>query len=332
MFVDSPNEKLQLIADAVLRLSDFYIKNPSAETPWNQKFCQLAYRHYYLPLNYIRIAKTIERGLEVGFFDNLTHFIDWGAGPGTASLALAQNPHLKTQIKKQILFDLSKTTISSFAGLHTDLINKNYFDFLDLQTDYPNKQNTCLIFSYSLTELTDLPSGWDESEALMILEPSTSQDGRKLLVLRNKLIEAGYSIWAPCTHQLACPLLTQSKNDWCHDRAYVQGPAWFAELEKMLPMKNKTVTTSYLLARKRKSPESLKNKSRLTGDSLNEKGKTRQLVCRSDQREFLTWMHKSIEPQTISRGELIDLPEDIEIKSNELRLKTRLEIIIAQLS
>lgn len=324
MFPESPSEKLQIIADSVLKLSDFYIKNPDAETPWNQKFCQLAYRHYYLPLNYIRCAQVIARGTQVGFFAGLTHFIDWGCGPGTASLALADSETLNTQIKKQILFDLSKNTISSFSDLHSNLISKDYFDFLDLKTA-PNKQHTCLVFSYALTELNALPQGFDESEALMILEPSTSQDGRRLMNLRQNLIENGYSIWAPCTHQLPCPLLTHSKNDWCHDRAHVKAPAWFTDLEKLLPMKNRTVTTSYLLARKRKPVEgvntSATTKARLTGDSLDEKGKTRQLLCRNDQREFLTWMHKSLKVQTLARGDLIDLPDDFEVKANELRLK-----------
>lgn len=324
MFPKSPTEKLQTLADAILKLSDFYIQNPIAETPWHQKYCQLAYRHYYLPLNYIRCEKIIQRGLKLEFFKNLTHFIDWGAGPGTASLALANNEYLKTQIKKQVLFDLAKSTLNHFSDLHMGLINKDYFDYLDLQTAYPNKQNTCLVFSYSLTELSALPKGWGEHEALMILEPSTRQDGRKLLNLRQELIDYGYHIWAPCTHQFVCPLMAHSKNDWCHDRAHVLAPQWFHDLEQLLPMKNKTVTTSYLLVRKAKPPAFLKNKARLTGDSLNEKGKTRQLVCRNDHREFLTWMHKTIKPQTLARGELIDLPADFEIKSNELRLKNQL--------
>jgi hypothetical protein len=35
-------------------------------------------------------------------------------------------------------------------------------------------------------------------------------------------------------------------------------------------------------------------------------------------------MHKSIEPQILPRGELVTLPDDIEVKSNELRLKSPL--------
>ena len=320
MFPNLPTEKIHTIAESVQRLSDFYISNPESETPWANRFTQLAYRHYYLPLNYIRCQQVIQRGLQVDFFSDLHSFIDWGAGPGTASLALAHAEKLKPQIKKQILFDISKSTLNSFSDLHADLINKQYLDFLDLRTAYPDKKNSCLVFSYSLTERNELPVGWTDYEALMILEPSTSQDGRKLLELRKQIQAEGYFIWAPCTHQLACPLLTHSKNDWCHDRAHVSGPAWFTQLEQLLPMKNKTITTSYLLARKKKPVQT--GKARLTGDSLNEKGKTRQLLCRNEQREFLTWMHKSITPQVLARGELVELPADIEIKSNEIRLKS----------
>ena len=323
MFPETPSEKLQVIADAVLRLSDFYIQNPDFETPWKERYCQIAYRHYYLPLNYIRCRQVVERGEKVGFFSGLHTFIDWGAGPGTASLAIADE--LKKQLKKQTLFDLSKSVMDRFSDLHGNLVNKSYLDFLDLRTAYPDKDQSCLVFSYSLTEKNALPPGWDSYEALMILEPSTSQDGRKLLQLRETLKEEGYSLWAPCTHQLGCPLLLNSKNDWCHDRAIVSAPAWFTQLEQLLPMKNRSITTSYLLARKKK-PADRTAQARLTGDSLEEKGKTRQLVCRNDQREFLTWMHKSIEPQTLPRGELITLPEDLEIKSNELRLKNPISI------
>jgi hypothetical protein len=323
MFANEPSDRLQLIADSVLQLSDFYINNPDGETPWPLKYCQTAYRNYYLPLNIIRCEKVIERGQQVGFFADLTHFVDWGCGPGTASLALAANENLKRQIKEQLLFDHSSAVFKAFADLQSQLIRPQVTTHIELNK-YSHHKNACLVFSYSLTEVETLPYGWNEFEALMILEPSTSQDGRKLMELRKKLMDADFSIWAPCTHTQDFPLLTQSKHDWCHDRAVVNSPEWFTELEQLLPMKNRTVTTSYLLARKRKAPDVLKTKGRLTGDSLNEKGKTRQLICRNDQREFLTWMHKTIEPQVLPRGKLIDLDFDIEVKSNELRLKAPL--------
>ena len=76
---------------------------------------------------------------------------------------------------------------------------------------------------------------------------------------------------------------------------------------------------SYLLVAKAAAPAS--KQWRIVGDRLEEKGKTRQLVCRGPEREFLSWMHRNGEAPEIPRGVLIDAPTDFEIKSNELRLK-----------
>ncbi len=316
MFIE-PTLNLKVLAEQILKLSDFFIDRPDDQTPWSENYCKQAYRHYYLPLNFLRAELVIRRGIEVGFFKNIDTTIDWGAGPGTASFALAKNLNLKNQI----LIEKSKDALKAFQDLEPLLKNPNLTTELDLKKINSDAKKTMLVFSYSLTEMDALPAGWNQFEALMILEPATKQDGRKLLELRNKLMAEGYTIWAPCVHQQSCPLLEESKTDWCHDRVHVDAPKWFLQLEQHLPFKNKTITTSYLLARRTKPDFNFENKIRLTGDSLSEKGKTRQLACRGPAREFLTWMHKDIKAQTLPRGDLITLHSDIEFKSNEIRLK-----------
>lgn len=325
MFLSTPQAPLKEVAKAILRLSDFYIQNPQAETPWREEYCQLAYRHYYLPLNALRCSLVIHRGQQVDFFSGLHHFVDWGCGPGTASLALAQSS-LSSQISSQILYDISEQALKKFSDLHSLLIKHRVEKKLNLRNLH-QPEKTCLVFSYSFTELSQLPVGWEDSEALMILEPSTSEDGRRLMQLRETLMSHGYSIWAPCTHRDNCPLLTQSKQDWCHDRTQVLAPDWFEELEQLLPMKNKSVTTSYLLARKKEAPTYSQHHARLVGDSLPEKGKTRQLLCRGSDREYISWLHKQTPAQVMPRGELIILPEEYEKKSNELRLQDPCRIL-----
>jgi len=314
--IESPPQISNLTTD-IIRLSDYFINNPDSQTPWNEHYCQNAYRNYFLPLNYLRVVNVIRRGQSVDFFTGFQSTIDWGAGPGTASFAIVDN--LKNQIKKQILIEKSSTALRQFSDLHEKLIHPETTTELTLKNLNVQADRTLLIFSYSLTEMKSLPPNWDQYEGLMILEPATSQDGRKLLALRESLIKHGYTIWAPCTHQNACPLYTESKYDWCHDRYHVTAPPWFKQLEENLPMRNNTVTTSYLLARKTKPKNDFTNTARLTGDSLNEKGKTRQLMCRGPAREFLTWMHKDMDAQTLNRGELIEIPEKVVLKSNEVR-------------
>jgi ribosomal protein RSM22 (predicted rRNA methylase) len=186
-------------------------------------------------------------------------------------------------------------------------------------------KKTLAVFSYALTELTDLPEWAYDCEALMLVEPSTQQDGRKLSVLRDKLLSKGYHVWAPCTHEGPCPLLTQSKTDWCHDRVHFQAPEWFLKMEEQLPMKNRTLTMSYLLMRKT-APEKIKA-ARTVGDRMEEKGKDRQMVCQGPEREFLAWMHKHGIQQEIPRGVLIEIPETAQKVSNELRISSEIKVL-----
>jgi len=304
------------LAESVKKLSDYFIENPEDSTPWKEPWAQIAYLVYFLPLNHARVQSVVHEAQARGFFKNLEEVVDFGSGFGTASLALTEN------FLKFTLIEKSKEICSRFSFLPPD--NAVWFDKVP---NLVSPAKTMAVFSYSLTELSDLPTWTKNLEALMILEPSTQQDGRKLLELRQKLIKDGYSIWAPCTHQNKCPLLTQSKTDWCHDRIFFSMPAWFEAIEQHLPMKNKTLTTSYLLARKSKAPALAASTARTVGDHLKEKGKDRQLICRGEEREFLAWMHKQGLQQEIPRGVLIQIPESSQKVSNELRVSEKIEII-----
>jgi ribosomal protein RSM22 (predicted rRNA methylase) len=303
------------LAEAVKKLSDFFIANPDGATPWKETWAQIAYLVYFLPLNHARAQAVATEARRQGFFSGLSEVIDFGAGLGTASLALDQDFRNFTMIERA-----------------KDICAR--FDFLPENTQWLEKieklgqpEKSLTVFSYSLTELEEIPGWAQKSEALMILEPSTQQDGRKLMELRQKLIDQGYSLWAPCAHQKHCPLLNRSKTDWCHDRIFFVLPEWFAALEQHLPMKNRTLTTSYLLARKTKAPAKGENTARTVGDRMREKGKDRQMICRGEEREFLAWMHKQGIDQEIPRGVLIDLPENLQKVSNELRLQGMIQII-----
>jgi small ribosomal subunit Rsm22 len=304
------------LADAVKKLSDFFIANPDGNTPWNESWAQIAYLCYFLPLNHARVQAVVKEAHARDFFSGLENILDFGSGPGTASLALTGH------FQKFTLIEKAKDICANF-----NMIPGATWTATVPTVGTPEK--TLAVFSYSLTELSELPVWAKKLEALMILEPSTQDDGRKLQELRRKLIQEGYSIYAPCTHYGACPLLTQSKTDWCHDRIFFVMPDWFEKLEHHLPMKNRTLTTSYLLARKKKPAALAANIGRIVGDHLKEKGKDRQMLCRGSEREFLAWMHKNGQAQDIYRGVLVEIPEDIQKVSNELRVKSPVRALSA---
>lgn len=307
------------LAKCVLALSDFFITQPDGQTPWQESWAQVAYLCYYLPLNAARLRAVVAEGEKRGFFTGLEEVIDFGAGLATASLSLSETQNMKY-------------TLIERAAEPQRLIER-YFSFFKSEewlrtfskSRLNNPEKTMALFSYSLTELSDLPDWAYDCEALMIAEPSTQQDGRKLLQLRAKLMEKGFHVWAPCTHEGPCPLLTQSKTDWCHDRIHFNAPAWFLAMEEQLPMKNRTLTTSYLLMRKQK-PSPIQA-ARVVGDTLKEKGKDRQMICRGPDREFLAWMHKFKIQQEIPRGALIEMPADLQKVSNELRVQQEIKVL-----
>lgn len=307
------------LAKCVLALSDYFITKPDSPTPWHESWAQIAYLCYYLPLNSARLTGLIAEADQRHFFKGLDRVIDFGAGLATASMSLNENHKFQFQLVER-------------AAEPQNMIEKHFPQFRTeewLRTINASKlkqpDKTLAVFSYSLTELSDLPDWAYECEALMLVEPSTQQDGRKLLQLRQKLLEKGYHVWAPCTHEGPCPLLTQSKTDWCHDRVHFKAPDWFLKMEAELPMKNRTLTFSYLLMRKTKPAQI--PAARVVGDRLKEKGKDRQMICRGPDREFLAWMHKNKLEQEIPRGVLIEIPEDVQKVSNEIRVLSEIRTV-----
>lgn len=298
-------------AASVLRLSDFFIENPTSHTPWGESWAVDAYLSYYLPLNEVRVRAVAEEGQALNFFDGLTQLVDFGAGPATASFALRRT--IKN-LKTFYLIDRSEVPASliSRSGPFEFSFKKKFPAW-----DPDQLARALFVASYSLTEGT-LPPEALSFEAIMILEPSTQNDGRSLLKLREELIKKNYFIWAPCPHQKNCPLLHESPRDWCHDRVHLDRPSWLKEIEEYLPFRNETLTFSYLLARKTPPPPT--SWARLVGDRLKEKGKDRQMICRGGQREFLAWLHRNGSSPELPRGARVAVPENSRLVSNEIRL------------
>lgn len=325
----STKDNARLVASSIVQASDFYIQNPAAPTPWNEIWMQMAQVFYFLPLNYIRCLMVCDEAKRLGFFQDLHASYDFGVGLGAGSLAL-QTVRKNHKQENDFIFRCFDSSTVPLQILQQSIEQSPAWRPVEpLRTSQirasMDLNKTVVMSSYSMTELPELPTWMLEAKALMIVEPSTQVDGRKLMTLRQKLIDQGFFIWAPCTHQQACPLLNQSKTDWCHDRIHVQQPQWMQAIETQLPMKNRTITWSYLLAKKTPPPTVLISTIRTVGDQLEQKGKTRQLMCRGPEREYLAWMHRNGQPQVIPRGVLLQSPLESQKISDDLRITTPLD-------
>ncbi len=302
------------LAQAVLCQSDYYIGQPCGKTQWKERWAQAAQLAYYFPLNWIRAQAVLDRGEEVGFWKGVESYLEFGSGLGPFT---CQNRYFNSGICVESSCDAQSFSVNLVHSLGL----MRPIEWKARVEKTPSVH--VAIFSYVLTELPQLPEWVYEIKSLVFVEPATHDDSRRLMNHRERLIENGYFPWAPCLHGNACPLLAESKKDWCHDRIFFDAPSWWLEMEAHLPMKNRTVTHSWLLMKKEKPCFGKENLGRLVGDSLVEKGKTRQMVCRNPHREFLSWLHRETEPFTLPRGEIVTIPEDAVKKGGEIRIRKR---------
>jgi len=303
------------IANCIVKASNYYIENPKAPTLWTEKWFQIAYLTYYLPLNSVRLQAVVDQGLSLGFFNGLNSYLDFGSG-------LSSTPFLEPfgQFRSAFFFDRS----SQALRLHEELVPSSQASLQWIHSSQQLKTKDLLVLSYVATELSEWPSLFDTFESILIVEPSTRDDGRALQDLRDRLLKRGYYAWAPCLHQKVCPLLAESKRDWCHDRVHLTPIEMFTEIESFLPMKNSTLTYSYLLLKKTPPPvcttDFAGSVARAVGDLLEERGKYRQMVCRGEKREFISWLKKEHEKPVTQRGQTLVLPVGSEIKGDEIRI------------
>jgi hypothetical protein len=301
------------LADAVQKMSDYYIENPDDATPWSERWCQIAQLAYYLPLNFLRSQAVVTEGRRFDFFNDVDNLVDFGAGLGPFAWAVRE---IRSGVKiSAVERSADALRLARELGLSFESVNA------------PKGAAKSLVsFSYSLTELNQLPPWVFDFEHIAIIEPSTRQDGRRLLETRKLLIEKGFSMWAPCPHQQGCPLLEKNPHDWCHDRIHFHRPDWMIAIEKHLPFQNPTLTFSYLLASRRPRPDR-ETQIRLVGDLLKEKGKSRQMICRGPEREFFSWLKRDGDAPEFPRGALVRAPLEAQQVGSELRLKSPIEII-----
>lgn len=304
------------LAADVLKLSDFYNGHHGARSPWNESYAVRAYAAYFMPLN---VARLMAAWQEVRRFlkpSDIHEVWDFGSGLGSLHWVLEDqdwlNPHPFYCLERDHrAMEHHRTLASHLNGQWRPEFNPRH---------RPGR-NALGVFSYSFLEMQESLPPLEDFAHLLIVEPSFKDTSRALMKWRDRWIQAGFTPLAPCTHSLSCPLLEHSPRDWCHQRIHFSQSGRFKQLESHLPMKNHTLTYSYLLLSQGISSPAFRGAARVIGDTLREKGKTKQMVCRGPEREFLSWLSRDGEAPIIPHGALITDLGSPEIRGNELRVK-----------
>lgn len=177
----------------------------------------LAYLVARLPATYAAVYRVLE---EVLRHFPCRHFLDLGAGPGTASWAAAELGVKKFTLVEQSghVIALGKRLIG-FSG--SAALQQGEWRKQSLAEELPEADIGVL--SYVLGEVENeesiLEKCWEKVGVLVVIEPGTPRGFRLIRKIREQLIDLGGHLIAPCPHPFVCPM---RGNDWCHFFARVE--------------------------------------------------------------------------------------------------------------
>ncbi len=235
---------LEPYAKAISLLSQGYLEKASQTIATISDPKQAdAYALYYTPINFAKILKLFGE-LPASFTNQPLKILDYGCGPGTASLAAISTFANELEIHA---FDKSRAMLSSAVKIEREFQSlfgarfgaakkrchwRAFNSEAELASDYQliiaaNVINEIPAAS-QMQLITGLANRLADDGVYVLLEPALQNTTRQLMGLRDALIERDASLVPifPCTRSDSCPMLKQSKQDWCHGTLYESDALW----------------------------------------------------------------------------------------------------------
>lgn len=213
--VDSP--ALRAAAEA---LRDVY-RSGSAPTTLalSSPTAALAYAAYRMPATYAAVQASLAMAAPslAGLPSPTTH-LDLGGGTGAAVWGAATR---WPQIRSHVL-DASRVALDLGARLAArgeDGLPSTGWEHTRFTSTTTLPRVDFVSISYLLGELDDdtaarlIDQSLQGSSLVLVLEPGTPRGHAAVLAARTRIIDAGWSLLAPCPHALDCPARSP---DWCH--------------------------------------------------------------------------------------------------------------------
>jgi hypothetical protein len=160
---------------------------------------------------------------------------------------------------------------------------------------------------------------------VVIIEPATRAETRALHHARAQLIAGGLHVFAPCTHQGACPMLERDR-DWCHEDLAADLPEWLVPIARAAGLRWEGLTFSYLVMQ-RASDHSVGSlaarpgyvPARLVSQPRATKGKTESFASVAGRGARLMQLDRSVKRDAgehraladSARGDVVGLREEV---------------------
>ncbi len=197
-----------------------------------------AYLRYHLPLNAVRSLCVLRElvAVDPALARTTRNIVDLGAGPGSSSVA--SQLVLEAAQLEFVLTDRSQKTLGigrRILAACAEAMGRpapRVHSVARRLPALPRIPDDSIVWLSMVVNELAARRGRDEELALLfdrladsvppsstvvIVEPALRVPGLRLLRLHDELLQSGrWQVVAPCTHQHACPLLSESGRPWCH--------------------------------------------------------------------------------------------------------------------
>lgn len=214
-------EDIRTLKASAARLSESYrAENADGKHGAASRADALAYAAVRMSATFAAVSKALELSLAC-FEGEIRSILDAGAGTGAGAVAAARLTgcdNVTCLEREENMLELGRE-LCGCAGVFADWrqcdVARDTFGSTDL-----------VICSYCLNELPEKLRADTVSKLakaanklLVIVEPGTPFSFKSIKHTRQRLLDDGLKIAAPCPHERACPL---PGDDWCHFTARAQ--------------------------------------------------------------------------------------------------------------
>ncbi len=202
-----------------------------------------AYVEYYLPLNASKVARVLdEMAMYAGpLLGRDLRVLDFGSGPGTASVGFRL---WGGRTSRLVLVDVVEEALEEAEYLLGPTFERagepppGPFDLVFA--------SNVLVEIESPERLERLLDRLDPQGYAVVVEPPMAEPTRRLMEWRDRLVDRGWKIAAPCLGIARCPM-RGAPDLWCHQDQGWSPPGWMNELDDRLGRVHETLKYSYLV-------------------------------------------------------------------------------------
>lgn len=302
------------------------------------------YLLFYFPITY---AKALQALAEVPGLPARARALDLGSGPGPGALALS---HRVGDGASVVAADREVAALGALRALWTRL-GAGELSTLAWQAPRPLPPRVgafdVILAANLLNELfvgdarrEARLAGWlselafghlAEQGHLVLLEPALRETSRALLSVRDRLVETGMRVRAPCLTQGPCPARVKP-TDWCHAARAWEAPAWVRQIAGEARIDVGRIGFSYLVLTRGAVAKPVAGAVRVVSDPLEESGKRKIWVCGTLGRAPLTLLDKHASAKNsdfaaLERGDVVRV-SGVRSLAQELRLDADSEVVV----